>query len=188
MQGDKLTLMWAQRADGAEYVIDVQDPTGNKQEYLQDQNKLDLFPQLAGRHQWRVAMQIKSQHGGVDRGPWGDTQAFNVVAQPVPPKAAIDTQSKIMHLRWSDQKASSYDIERSRDKEDFGNATKSVLYKSLRNEIGLANLDSGVHFIRYRAIEPDGFIGTWSDAMKIDIPTDWQHLLIYLGGGSKQWP
>jgi hypothetical protein len=161
---------------------------------------LSLGNLAKGTYRWRVATQSLVVQSRVDtfsdlklntreRGQWSDAETFIVVALPESPSTQPSTEDKkAIVLRWLDQKAARYDIQLSRTDRFDGAQSEVVTHFSDKPSMTLKNLGYGEHFLRYRAIERDGFVGGWSRTTKMDVPVDWTKLLMYLGGAIVLWP
>ncbi len=181
VQGQDVPLSWAKLSGANNYVIELQNEKSASTAHAVQDSKLDLKNLAVGVYSWRIATQVKTDQGGLDTGPWSDRQSFTVVATPEPMQGQLDKGGKILNLRWSDQGAKEYELQFAR--EPSFDATKSllVLKTTTRPEVSIPDIASGRHFIRYRAIETDGFVSGWSSTMEVTVPTNWMPLWIFLG-------
>jgi hypothetical protein len=85
----------------------------------------------------------------------------------------LDKTGKALSLRWNDLQAQEYEVQFSRDANFESTKTLLDTKKTVRPELSVLNLDSGKHYVRYRAIESDGFVGNWSSTMEAEIPSRW---------------
>jgi hypothetical protein len=111
----------------------------------------DLAP---GVYHWRLA----SVRGERDQGPWGDPLQFDLRALPAP-LAAPKVGAHDVRLSWSGLPGQRFDVELARDREfeqivaaDTVGDTSAVL----------PHPGPGTYYVRYRAIDPDGFVGPYS--------------------------
>ena len=184
IQTGEINLIWATIKNANAYLLEVTDAAGTTEAYKLTQSSASLKNLKPERYSWRVATQVLTADKQLDTGPWSDRQYFTVVALPEKMQSQVNPEDKTLALRWADQKAAKYQVQVARDE-----AFKSpMLVETQRAELMLVNPQSGYHYIRYRAVEQDGFVGGWSESMRVDVPVDWKQLLIYLGGGLKHWP
>lgn len=186
VQTRDINLLWSGVSGASGYVLEIISASGVRSEYVVMQANASLKNLAPGRYTWRIATQTKKDI--VDKGPWSDPQEFTVVATPQAAQAEMDIKHRTLSLRWSDQKAAKYDVQFAKDSTFNVQSPQFMQLQTVQPSVMLNNPASGVHYARYRAIEADGFVGGWSGVMTITVPTNWQHLLLYLGGGTTQWP
>lgn len=116
-----------------------------------------------GDYHWRVA----TTAAGQDRGPWGDPQRFSVRPQPAAlpaPQVTDDT----LAFQLQGEPGQTFELQLGRD-----TAFQSVLaaQRTPESRIVLSRpLEGGVLQVRYRAIDPDGFVGPWTAPQQIVLP------------------
>jgi hypothetical protein len=170
-QSQNVQLGWARVAGAASYrVMLVNEETQQTTRHEVTDATLLAKDLAVGRYKWRLATQIKTSSGATDTGPWSDPQHFAVVATPEAAKGAFDPGAKALSVRWADQAAASYEVQHTTALSFDDARTQPTLIKTDKNEVTIANPQSGPHLLRYRAIEKDGFVGDWSPAMGLDIP------------------
>jgi len=121
------------------------------------------LPELpAGRYRWRVA----SLRAPDDAGPWGD--AIGVSLLPPPATATPEVGDDSVRFAWTGEPGQHYDFQLGRD------ATFAA--PEVVAQLDLPRLElprprpAGRLFMRYRAIDPDGFIGPWTAPQTLDVP------------------
>lgn len=181
LQGQDVLFSWTRVAGASGYAIELQD--GNKiiTRRTTADASLSLKSLTTGSYQWRIATQIVRAQAQIEDGFWSDWQSLTIVAKPEDMSGELDNSGRIMSLRWNDMQAKEYEVQIAREP-DF-EATKSavVIKKTSRPELSITSIDSGKHFIRYRAIESNGLVGDWSSTMETTVPKSWSSLLIMLG-------
>ena len=196
-QTDAIELKWLASGDAANdrvsYAVELTDPAGAKTVRLVKEPTAVFRDLVPGPYAWRVATQLTTQvtaqeAASFDRGPWSDVQTFTVVASAAKPESKLDSQARTLTLSWADQKAAKYILQMDRDGSFDAANPQRMQVELAQPNVTLTHPAVGKHFVRYRAVEADGFQGGWSSTMTVDIPPNWQDLLRYLGGGSAQWP
>ncbi len=181
VQGQDVALSWAKLSSANGYLIELQDAKKQSTSSVVQDSKLDLKNLAVGTYSWRIATQLKTAQGNIDTGPWADRQSFTVVALPEPMQGTVGADDKALNLRWSDQQAKEYEVQLAGEP-SFDPAKSSIVAKTtVRPEVSIPHIASGKYFIRYRAIESDGFVGGWSSTMEVTVPTNWMPLWILLG-------
>lgn len=116
-----------------------------------------------GEYFWRAA----SVRPDGDQGPWGDVQSFVLKPKPAAPNPPKEDANSV-GFSWSGEPEQKFDFQLSKD----------ASFKELLTE---KNLDKpeitidkpkvpGTYFMRYRSIDPDGFIAPFSSAQSFDVP------------------
>lgn len=161
-----VALAWAEQPDAGRYHLQIaQDASfahplhdnGFIQTTRQD------VPLPVGDYLWRVA----SIRPDGDQGPFGDPQSFQLRApppQPEPPK--VDDQ--FLHFNWSAEPGQTFEFQLATD-----DAFKHLLLAKALTEpaIKVDRPDQGGRlFIRYKAIDADGFIGPFTAPQVISLP------------------
>jgi hypothetical protein len=200
VQNDIVQLRWVPAKATDTYAVELMNEQGITTLYESQKPSLSLANLAKGIYRWRVATQSLVTQSRVDtfndlklnaseRGQWSDAETFSVVALPESPSTEASKEDKqAIVLRWPDQKAARYDIQLSRTERFEGERSEVVTYISDKPSMTLQNLAYGEHFLRYRAIEQDGFVGGWSGTSRIDVPLDWKKILMFLGGVLILWP
>lgn len=125
-----------------------------------------------GTYYWRMA----SVRANGDHGPFGDPLSFELRPQPEPPQGGLDKDGKGIVVRWGGRPQDRQRVQFARDI-DF---TQLVAEEELSQpEWSFARpAEHGAYFFRYRTVEPDGFVSDWSSPLTIEIPRDWNPLLL----------
>lgn len=181
LQGQDMLFSWARVSGASGYVIELQDEKKNITKHTVPDAQLILKSLPAGAYQWRIATQMTSSQGATDVGFWSDSQNFTIVAKPDALAGELDEGGRNLSLRWNDMQAKEYEVQISRESDFVAIKSPIVTKKTARPELSIASIDSGKHYIRYRAIEADGFVGDWSSTMETTVPKSWSSVLIMLG-------
>ncbi|MDE2400513.1 MAG: FecR domain-containing protein [Burkholderiales bacterium] len=182
VQGTAAKLAWAQQTEAASYHVQVaRDP--EFKELLRDEASVkvasfsaDLLP---GAYFWRLA----SVRPDGDQGPFGDPQSF--VLRPLPPQPGppkIDER----HIRfsWAGEPGQTFEFQMARD-EGFASVVLAQRLNTPVIELDKPS-EGGRYFIRYRAIDADGFVGAYTSAQFFDLPrcvADGRGQCVHAGAG-----
>jgi hypothetical protein len=125
----------------------------------------------AGVYFWRLA----SVRASGDHGPFGDPQRFELRPDAPPPSAGHSADGKGLTFEWSGRPQDKQQVELASDP-DF----KQVVEKAELTAPSWAVTPpgGGRYYFRYRSVEPDGYVGPFSDKLVIDVPRDWTPLLL----------
>jgi hypothetical protein len=127
---------------------------------------LDDLP--AGAWHWRLATVRSIVRDGRridDAGPWGDAQMFELRAlPPLPAPPRVDAGSVL--VAWGGEPGQRFDFQLARDAE----FTSLLLERRLdAPELRFARPPPGRYFLRYRAIDPDGYVGPFIAAQALTL-------------------
>ncbi|MBM3343345.1 MAG: hypothetical protein FJY56_14740 [Betaproteobacteria bacterium] len=115
-----------------------------------------------GDYFWRVASIRKD--GG--RGPYGDASVFTLLpppAQPDPPK--IDAYG--MEFRWAREPGQTFEFQMATEPK----FAKPIMAQTLSSpEITVPMPNHGTYYMRFRAIDPDGFVGPYTAPQRFQVP------------------
>lgn len=171
----EVALGWTDAPEGAAYLFELA-PDGRsggdgviRRELEATRTTIDLAP---GRYTWRVA----TVNPGGDRGPWSDPVPLEVRPAQAPPTDPVVEGNRIS-FSWSGQPGQRFDYQFG---PDAGFESPRAAGTTDVPEVTLARPVSGIHYIRVRAIDPDGFVSEWSGAHKVDLGPGfpWPLLLI----------
>ena len=124
-----------------------------------------------GIYFWRLA----SIRDNGDHGPFGDTQRFELRPMPATPSGRLAADGKSMIFKWSGRPQDRQEVQLARDAAFTRISAQATLDTA---EWAVPAPGSGHYFFRYRSIEPDGFIGPYSDPVDVNIPVDWTPLML----------
>ncbi len=181
VQGSDVTLLWAKPQGATGYIVEIQDNTQKRTQYRVEDTRYDMRSLASGTYGWRIAAQMKIGTDTIKTGAWSEQQLFTVLAKLDAPDGEIDKNDRTLHLRWTDQRVREYEVQMSRT-DGFDGATKEgvvVTHTVKKPELDIPDAAAGKHFIRYRAIEENGFISGWSGTMEVDVPKDWRSLWLF---------
>jgi hypothetical protein len=200
VQNQVARLKWAGAKDTDTYAVEViNQQNGVVTVYETPNVSLELFHLAQGSYRWRVATQSlvtqsrvdtfsQLQLGARERGQWSEAATIVVIALPESPSAQAGTDDKqTLVLRWPDQKAARYEVQLARANDFESGRTEVTTTVVTTPSITFKNLDAGLYFVRYRAIEQDGFVNGWSPASQLNVPLDWKKILMFLGGVLMLW-
>lgn len=166
VRASTVALAWAEQPEAVRYHLQIaQDARFER--LLHDNSALRATRQdvtlPVGDYLWRVAsIRLDGDHG-----PFGDPQSFQLKApppQPEPPK--VDEQ--FLYFNWSAEPGQTFEFQLATD-----DAFKHLLLMQALTEpaIKVARPDQGGRlFIRYKAIDADGFIGPFTAPQAVTLP------------------
>jgi hypothetical protein len=128
----------------------------------------------AGAYHWRLA----SIRAGNDQGPYGDPQRFELRALPEPATAARSDDGNALVFRFGGRPGDRQQVQLARDPE-FSEIVSQDELSGSEWTLPLPSR-SGRYYFRYRGVEPDGFIGPYSEPLTIEVPRDWSPWLLLL--------
>jgi hypothetical protein len=116
-----------------------------------------------GDYAWRVA----SVRPDGDHGPFGDPQSFQLRAPPVAP-APPRIDDKSLQFNWAGEAGQTFEFQVARD-ESFA---QPLVASTLQQPTFTMDRpgQGGRLFIRYRAIDADGFVGPFTSPQIVDLP------------------
>ncbi len=173
-----VNFSWANSVEAATYRLQMSSTAAFK-ELLLDERGIKgntLQPALAvkpGDYFWRVA----SVRGNGDQGPFGDVQSFTVKSLPAAPNPPKEEGGRVK-FSWGAEPGQKFEFQLARDAQ----FTQRVMEKKLdAPEVTIDKPgESGIYYMRYRAIDPDGFIGPFSSAQTIEVKANYWWLLLLL--------
>lgn len=125
------------------------------------------FGAADGLYFWRIA----SIDAGGRRGAWSEVQAFTLRPVPRAALAQVSPDGAAVELRWAGRPGDVAQAELARDpafrdvvaRADFPAADGGRFVRPA----------AGAYWARYRFVEPDGFRGAWSEAVRLEVTADW---------------
>lgn len=184
IRATSVPLAWAGQLEAARYHLQITDIGDQGFQHTLVNNAAIATTQVdvplpVGDYLWRVA----SIRPDGDHGPFGDLQAFVLKApppQPAPPK--VDDKS--LSFSWVAEPGQTFEFQLAAD-EAF--ASVLVAQKLAEPAIQIDRPERGGRlFIRYRAIDPDGFVGPYTAPQVVVLPTCMQDAnggCVRTGGG-----
>ncbi len=129
-------------------------------------------PLLPGTYYWRVAARTKD--GGL--GPFGDARAFTYTPPPPTPELSppeISEEGMVLYLpRLGERQELIVQVAKDID------FTKMVADEQLADsKFTLKPKKGGRHYIRTAIVEPDGYVGEYSNIQEVKIPRKWPEYL-----------
>lgn len=171
-RADSVTFEWTRNPQAATYRLQVAQQPNTSQPQTWDspvvdalsvtdlQTRVSLPP---GDYVWRMA----SVRADGDTGPWGDAQPFQLKALPpdmAPPKV---TRTHVQ-VSWPGEPGQSFEVQTSRQPSFADDVrTQSVTTPFAAFE---RPEEGGRMYVRYRAIDPDGFVGPYAQTQEIELP------------------
>lgn len=157
---------WAAHPQAWRYRLQIAT-TADFQQPLLDRDDLQdtalVVPLPPGDYLWRVA----TTAAGQDRGPWGDALRFAVRPQPAalpPPQVTDDT----LAFQMQGEPGQVFELQLGRD---AGFASLAGSERTADTRIVLPKpQEGGVFHVRYRAVDPDGFVGPWTAPQQLVLP------------------
>lgn len=158
---------WAENTEAATYHLQVARDAAFKALVHEDKAVKGGAAMLAklppGDYFWRVA----SLRASGDRGPYGDAVSFSLFpapAQPDPPKVSDMT----IEFRWAGEPGQTFEFQLAQD----AKFAKLLLEEKLSSpEVVLPRpKNAGTYFMRFRARDPDGFVGPYTAAQRFVVP------------------
>jgi hypothetical protein len=121
-----------------------------------------------GKYYWRVAS-VTERDGKVDHGPFSDPQQFDLLE---PQKAAsfADKGGNEISFNWPAEPGQKFLLQIATD------ATFKNIYltkETDQSDIRIQRPDVGLYYVRVKATDPDGYVGTFSAAQKFTIYSRW---------------
>jgi hypothetical protein len=172
----KTDFKWSKSSGAATYRLQVSASADFKTNLIDEQNLADIEVSRElkpGEYFWRVA----STRADGDKGPFGDIQSFIVKPIPKDPGPPKEADGKIV-FAWGGDAGQKYEFQMARDAgfKDLIKETKLDVPQMIVEKPG----DAGVYYMRFRAIDPDGFIGPYCTAQTIEVKSKPWWLLLFL--------
>ena len=157
-------LSWAEQPQAHRYRLHINDANGNlvvNESALIEPRYATTLP--AGHYRWRLA----SQAADGDLGPWGDAQGFELREPPADlPPPVVDAHE--LKFAWSGEPGQRFEFQMGLSP-DF--STPLADQTLPQPQITLPKPEAGGRlFVRYRAIDPDGFVGPYTSPQIIELP------------------
>ncbi len=171
-----VTLRWTHNPDAASYVVEVARDDQFRQVALRDEQVRaeqvvfhpadTAFGAADGVYWWHVV----SVDATGRRGAWSDTQALVLRPTPRVPMGRESPDGSAIELSWGGRPEDRAEVELAGDA-----AFRQVVARGDFAAPGarLARPATGTYYARYRLVEPDGFKSAWSDAVRVDVESNW---------------
>ncbi|MBL0125813.1 MAG: FecR domain-containing protein [Betaproteobacteria bacterium] len=177
--GEKVEFSWATSTDAATYRFQIaRDPAFTTLVADEKSVRGSSFALAAklnpGDYFWRAA----SIRADGDAGPFGDVQSFTLKPIPAAPNPPKEEGGRV-GFSWGGESGQKFDFQLARD----------IAFKDLVMERRLDKPEitiekpsaAGIYYMRYRAIDPDGFIAPFSSAQSFEVKTNhWLSLLLFV--------
>lgn len=167
---------WAQNTEARETRLQVAEDAAFTRLVLDKDRiaeaSLALPMATPGTYYWRMA----SVRANGDHGPFGDPLSFELRPQPEPPQGGLAADGKGIVVHWSGRPQ---DRQRVQFARDIGFTQLVAEDEIAQPEWSFTRpAEHGAYFFRYRTVEPDGFVSDWSAPLTIEIPRDWNPLML----------
>ncbi|MDO9234618.1 MAG: FecR domain-containing protein [Aquabacterium sp.] len=166
-----LNLVWASHPDAISYRLQVAKDASftallaDLKDVRDTQARIDLPP---GAYVWRVATTRNGPNNGPDNGPWGDAQGVNLLSPPMQPSAPKVTDLQLI-FELPGEAGQRFEFQIASDKV-FAHVIKALT--SDHPTIAISRpAEGGLLYVRFRAIDADGFIGPYSQPQLVSLPT-----------------
>lgn len=164
VRATEVEFRWAENVEAATYHLQVAKDAGFKQLVHEDkaiQGPRTVSKMPLGHYFWRVASLRKDG----DRGPYGDVAIFTLMAPPAAPEPP-SMDDKSVSFRWAGEPGQKFAFQLSSDDKFSKLVSERVLDVP---EIALPKPAPGTYFVRYRATDPDGFVGPYASVQRLVI-------------------
>jgi hypothetical protein len=161
-----VVFAWSQPAGAARYRIQVAQDAKFASP-LRDEDGLTaashtITDLAAGEYWWR----IQSIRADGDRGPFGDPQAFELRVLPADPDPpALD--AKALRFSWPALPNQTFLFQLSRDPQFMRIELERKLAEP---HVTLERPAAGTYYMRVQATDPDGYVGPFTTAQRIEVP------------------
>jgi hypothetical protein len=166
LRATEVALSWAQQEEAGRYHLQLALASAPNAPVVDDAHVTGSTRTQAlppGDYTWRLA----SIRRDGDRGPWGDPQTFVLrppPAEPPPPKITPTT----LQFAWATEEGQRFEFQVAKDR-GFAEGTQTFQLSSPEATVAKPKT-GGKLYIRYRAIDADGFIGPYTSPQLIDLP------------------
>lgn len=153
-QADRYLLQLAREPGFATIVREVPDVKGTRRT---EAGLLEM-----GTYYWRVA----SVRADGDRGPFGESRTFMRLPAPEQPKPPRIADNEVS-FSWYGEPGQRFEFELARDERFTLEFASHSVAEPL---IALPRPASGTWYIRYRAIDSDGYVGPYTSTQRFTVP------------------
>jgi hypothetical protein len=177
--GEKAEFAWAKSTEAATYRFQLASDVGFTKVVADEksigENSYTTAAKInPGEYFWRVA----SIRADGDNGPFGDVQSFTLKPLPPTPNPPKEDGNRV-GFSWGAEPEQKFEFQLARDAAFKNMVTEQKLDKP---EISIEKPDTaGTYFMRFRSIDPDGFISPYSAAQSFEVKSkdkSWLMLLL----------
>jgi hypothetical protein len=166
VRATEVEFKWSENTEAAAYHLQVAKDTAFSALVHDDKAVKGVQATVGklalGDYFWRVASLRKDG----DRGPFGDAYGFSLLAPPAVPEPPKIGDSGI-NFRWAGEPGQTFEFQLANNPK----FEKPIMAQMLqRPEIDLPLPRQGVYYMRFRAIDPDGFMGPYIPAQRFVVP------------------
>jgi len=167
LRGVSVEFSWSENQEAARYryqlardsafattVSEVSDVTGTTHG--------EPGPLAPGVYYWRLA----SVRGDGDRGPFGDPLTFTLLPPPAQPEPPLVGDHDVT-FSWSGEPGQRFEFELARDERFTVAFARHALVEP---RLVLPRPAPGLWYIRYRAIDSDGYVGPYTSPQRFTVP------------------
>lgn len=166
VRATEVEFKWAENTAAATYHLQVaRDPSFKT---VVHENKavaggsVSVAKLPVGEYFWRVASLRKDG----DRGPYGDVSAFTLLPPPAQPEPPLMDATGIQ-FRWSGEPGQTFEFEVANE----AKFVKPIITQKVTTpELTLPLPNHGTYYMRFRAIDADGFVGPYTSAQRFVVP------------------
>ena len=167
LYGGRVELAWAAQDEAESYRLQLAGERGFAAPLRDLANlrttALALDALAPGRYQWRLA---SVRPGGVDQGPFGSVQGFEL--RPLPPTPAPpQVGDRSVRFAWEGVAGQSFDFQLARDT-SFAPLLVERRLEAPAIELPLPG--SGRFYMRMRVRDADGFVGPFTAPQRFEVP------------------
>ncbi len=167
VRATQVEFAWGINPDAARYRLELSDLENfsSTVERVDTDKGAHVSKQIPfGKYYWRIRS-IKTIAGSDDLGPWSDTQSFDLRPPPAAPEPPTEGAGKL-GFGWSGEPGQKFEFQFARD-----DGFKSLLADQKLEEAKalMERPNPGIYFVRIRATDPDGFVGPFTKAQRIEI-------------------
>jgi hypothetical protein len=175
--GEKADFSWATNAEAATYRFQLASDAAFTKLVADEKsvrgNSYSAASLKPGEYFWRAS----SVRADGDAGPYGDVQSFTLKPVPAAPNPPKEEAGRIT-FSWGAEDGQKFEFQLARDA-----AFKELVMEQKldKPEITIDKPSAaGTYFMRYRSIDPDGFIAPYSSAQNFEVKGNHWWMLLFL--------
>lgn len=166
VRAKEVTFTWTTHPQASRYRLQVATDAAFNHvvaEQLELKDTEFKLPLPKGDYHWRLA----TTAAGSDKGPWGDAQLLLMRDPPAPPAPPVVTPESLQ-FQLQAEPGQRFEFQMAQDS-DFAKLLNEVASPS--PQITLPRpAEGGRLFVRYRAIDDDGFVGPYTSPQLVLLP------------------